>query len=717
MEKTNTDIIKKLDEISHHHKKGNINALKGFEKIESSISEEARKITEENGKLNKRTSKELQKVGNEINRRGNAIKESIDKTNYEFGYQLDKVNNNLFHIDCELTRINQTLENIHDSLTKLVKLISMPNEVEALELANQTRINLALDRRQEALKIAKKARSICGTSIPVNAYYILALTAQKENNLDIVKNSVSDYAKLITFKLKDNIKSESLNKITSKGKELLSIIIKVTYPLIFELSNKFGAAILPQIKEIYNAVNNHSLMYLTFYNQSVYNSEVFNSITTIKSIIKELHLVLFYEFTNSVISDNNKNVIILLNYINLVKKSKSVISPELIKKTSELITKNKFFRKMFDLYFSNCNNKLPESAINSWIEYEFLPNPNNFSLPIKFLTMKFIDKNKNYDHFSTEQFNDFLTSYNNLFKKKENEFRRKLNETKTKLKKKAKKIKNEIENKINAESKEIHDKISYSLNMIGVLKQKKQENENKKGRFPWTSTIPIIITILVPTILILRIQATNWQGGFDTKHWWDLIVGIILVAPIFIIIMVIAFYVSYLTIALFKLNYDEKDNAKYSKNIKKLEDDINKIEQFKVNFDKNDNLKYSKNIKNLKDNTERKENEIDSVFGDIKSIKKYFSNRILDFKEYYKKEHKKLEDLRNRYVKYFYGDFKKYCNESDFSIDVPSINQYIKKYNFSKPLDHMNQQIDLLIKDSKYCKQEEGKEQKTCSTN
>ena len=114
--------------------------------------------------------------------------------------QIDQTNRIL---QSQLTLVNTSLENISGNLSELIKLVANPNKTEALELADQARQNIALDKKERALRATDEAMKLSnGTSITVLAYHILTLSLF-DDQTEALLNAYEDYANLVTFKLTD----------------------------------------------------------------------------------------------------------------------------------------------------------------------------------------------------------------------------------------------------------------------------------------------------------------------------------------------------------------------------------------------------------------------------------------------------------------------------------------------------------------------------------
>jgi len=129
------------------------------------------------------------------------IVQAIHDTASVLSAQIDQTNRIL---QSQLTLVNASLENISGNLSELIKLVASPNKTEALELADQARQNIALDKKDRALRATDEAMELSsGTSITVLAYHILTLSLFEDQG-EALLNAYEDYANLVAFKLTDS---------------------------------------------------------------------------------------------------------------------------------------------------------------------------------------------------------------------------------------------------------------------------------------------------------------------------------------------------------------------------------------------------------------------------------------------------------------------------------------------------------------------------------
>ena len=135
---------------------------------------------------------------------GESIDGGLDRIRIQLGYELVNINANLQGIKNQITISNNLLAHIGNSFESLISLIKIPNEIKALERADEARINLAIDKLDRAVKCTEQALNLCSTSIPVISYHIISLCAQKEiDTYESVKSNLIDLSNIISFKLSD----------------------------------------------------------------------------------------------------------------------------------------------------------------------------------------------------------------------------------------------------------------------------------------------------------------------------------------------------------------------------------------------------------------------------------------------------------------------------------------------------------------------------------
>jgi hypothetical protein len=133
------------------------------------------------------------------------IVEVVYASSNEIVKRMDFSNHQLAQVNFKLKMVNESLNGIAGQLGELLKKITKPNETEALELADQARINLALNKKEVALKVTRNALEISnGTSITVLAYHILTLSLfDDENSKKEIIKLYEEYVNLVKFKLTD----------------------------------------------------------------------------------------------------------------------------------------------------------------------------------------------------------------------------------------------------------------------------------------------------------------------------------------------------------------------------------------------------------------------------------------------------------------------------------------------------------------------------------
>lgn len=128
------------------------------------------------------------------------IIQAIQNSTVLLSSRIDQTNQIL---QAQLSRVNLSLNAISGDLSELKKLISSPNKTRALELADQARQNIAMNKKERAFRATEEAMTLSnGTSISVLAYHILSLSLF-EDRIEALLDAYDDYARLVAFKLAD----------------------------------------------------------------------------------------------------------------------------------------------------------------------------------------------------------------------------------------------------------------------------------------------------------------------------------------------------------------------------------------------------------------------------------------------------------------------------------------------------------------------------------
>ncbi len=287
----------------------------------------------------------LDNVSDAVNISGDKIAEQIGIQTIELGYLLKDTNRNLDNINQAIQVSNAMLSFIAGTLDEIRRLITIPNEVEALELADQARISFALGKNDKALEITRKAMALCSTSIPVTAYHIIALASQVDGDyFDETKTILNDYAKLMEFKLQDKGTDEKAAILDSTT---------MTYPVLHSISNRYGAAILESAKEIYKSISVSKKAACGFVERGLVDDECAVMINA-PTIVRELH----WSTSLNVLTDDTVSLGNFSSYFrdldfdtgisqffDRIEESKSPISREIQLLTGQFLQKNNIPRQ------------------------------------------------------------------------------------------------------------------------------------------------------------------------------------------------------------------------------------------------------------------------------------------------------------------------------------------------------------------------------------
>ncbi len=175
------------------------------------------------------------------------ITKSIDDFSDRVVDRLNITNDKLNDIDIQLDIANASLKMISSHLVDLIKMIAKPNETEALELADQARQNIALDKKDRALGATRKALEMSnGTSITVLAYHILTLSLFKDDDsvAELLK-SYEDFVNLVSFKISDK---QSDKEIITKE------VDSVVFPVMSVMGYYYRDLVMQSTQKMYTAL-------------------------------------------------------------------------------------------------------------------------------------------------------------------------------------------------------------------------------------------------------------------------------------------------------------------------------------------------------------------------------------------------------------------------------------------------------------------------------
>lgn len=215
--------------------------------LNSGISSLDESIRESNYSLTEQMRESSNEIRVQIRKSSNDIQEQIYQSGINIVHQLEITNRSLASIDNNLLAINDSLKGIGSILSIILERINKPNEVQAIELADQIRTNLAIGKHEEALRITRKAMELCSTSITVTAYHLMTLSLFGDEELKNESAVVfKDFVNLINFKLFDS---------GSDTESVRDEIYYVAYPALFALSRSLGGIILNDAERLYASIS------------------------------------------------------------------------------------------------------------------------------------------------------------------------------------------------------------------------------------------------------------------------------------------------------------------------------------------------------------------------------------------------------------------------------------------------------------------------------
>lgn len=300
------EALENLEYLSREGNKINESSLKSFDNIQGELQDASKNITKAYAVENEKSREQAAQIAAEagfkmdqmsaditttigvqseltreyIGYSTDRITESIDLAALQLGYEIRMTNVRLDNIHSTIKVSNQILSYIAGKLESIRHLMTIPNEVEALELADQARINFAIGKNDKALEITRKAMELCSTSIPVTAYHVIALASQNNGELfKETKTALKDYANLIAFKLQDKGSDEKLALLDT---------INMTYPVLHAVSKRYGAAMLDSAKDIYKSISVNKKAACGFVERGLIDDECAAMINA-PTIFRELH--------------------------------------------------------------------------------------------------------------------------------------------------------------------------------------------------------------------------------------------------------------------------------------------------------------------------------------------------------------------------------------------------------------------------------------------
>lgn len=403
-------IIENLEKINYLETANRKSSLAGFEGIRTELGNAADTITqayiheseksrEEVANLARDMGFAIEGISEDIFQMGSDIVKAVDISTLTLGYKLDTIDNSIGTLNKTVEISNSLLSFVAGKLDEIRHLMTIPNEVQALELADQARIKLALGENKKALEITEKAMNLCSTSIPVTAYHIIALASQHENTFfEMTKMSVDSFAKLVSFKLQDGRSNEELAILDAST---------MTYPVLYATGKRYGVNIYEEIKKIYEAISVNNKAACNFIERGLSEDQC-ASMINLPSISRELH----WSSSLAVLTDKTVSLdklpshfgtmdfdTAVSSFFKRVAESGTPISKELQIVMSRFLHDNKLYQEYIvsTLYNTACKSVRNKTASKTIVPYLLNLEPQDvypLSKLEKILITEYFHKNK-----------------------------------------------------------------------------------------------------------------------------------------------------------------------------------------------------------------------------------------------------------------------------------------------------------------------------------
>ncbi len=254
---------------------------------------------------------------------GEMIAEQVRQSGIDIVREIEKTNAKLYSIDNNLLNINNSLQAIGSVLVTLLEKIKRPNEVQAIELADQARINIAIGDIDKSLEVTRKAMELCSTSITANAYHLMTLALFDDEKLrNESREHFKKFVKLVGFKLSEV-------KMGREKQSTHSEIYHTIYSTIFALSSTLGGKILDDTQILFSHISKDSELSKIFFIDPLKNNSTLQK-TLFPSPVREL---IWSIILQQLIV--NKQYNFLVPYILKVTENKIMLKNELIALANE----------------------------------------------------------------------------------------------------------------------------------------------------------------------------------------------------------------------------------------------------------------------------------------------------------------------------------------------------------------------------------------------
>ena len=266
----------------------------------------------------------------------NDLSEQVWKSGTDIVEKINITNNSLRTMNDNLLNINGSLQAIGGVLVNILEKIERPNEVQAIELADQARISIAIGEVDEALRVTTKAIELCSTSITANAYHLMTMSLFDEKELrEKSRILFNKYVKLIGFKLSD-INSEKQKESVHKE------IYHTVYSTIFALSGSLGSRITNDVQDLFSHIARDKDFSSMFFAKPILDKATLKE-TLSPSEIRELTWdVILHQLINT------GQYELLIQYIIKVTDSNILLKNELVALANKEIYKRKILLNLLN---------------------------------------------------------------------------------------------------------------------------------------------------------------------------------------------------------------------------------------------------------------------------------------------------------------------------------------------------------------------------------
>ena len=263
------------------------------------------------------------------------ITEQIKESGIDIVRSIGETNRTLRSIDKNLRNIDNSLHEIGGVLTTILGKIEKPNEVQAIELADQARTSIAISDADDALRITRKAIELCATSITTNAYHLMTLSLFVDDKALKQESRIifNKFVKLIGFKLTDS---------GSDTESVRDEIYHTVYATLFALSCSLRGRIFDDTQNLYAHIGKDTTLAKRFFIKPLIDNNALRG-TLFPSEIRELTW-------NEILKQITKNeqFSYLVPYIIKVADNPIQIKNELVALANKELRSSNFLHKILN---------------------------------------------------------------------------------------------------------------------------------------------------------------------------------------------------------------------------------------------------------------------------------------------------------------------------------------------------------------------------------